>query len=103
MTKYVTPREMRAIKGFWWNLSKAEAISFEFRDSCELRSFSYPSLFHKSNLVLRKIKTPVSYDCIIEGTWAYIAIDGVALKCLGALRDSFLTTRMWRALFTWEE
>lgn len=40
---------------------------------------------------------------IIKGTWAYVAVGGVTLKCLRALRNSFFVTRMWRALFTWEE
>lgn len=37
--------ETLAIKGFWWDLSKTEVISSEFRDSCELRSFSNPAYF----------------------------------------------------------
>lgn len=40
---------------------------------------------------------------VIKCTWAYVAVGGMTLTCLRALRSSFFTTRMWRALFTGEE
>lgn len=43
------------------------------------------------------------YDCIVKGTWAYVAVGGMTLKCIRPLWDLFLTTRIWRALFSWEE